>query len=169
MRNLFSLIIAATIYSSPLFAGITGHGPMSGHENGHDGMHMEKGHLKTAAGYPGRVSDINQTIQVSLGPSMGISPANFKFNQGDTIRFYVFNNDQLKHEFVIGDKAEMQEHAALMRRMPEMKHDEGNAVTLEPGEIRQMIWTFSEKGIFEAACHLPGHYEAGMKAVVEVI
>ncbi|MDI3325818.1 plastocyanin/azurin family copper-binding protein [Pontibacterium granulatum] len=167
MSNLFNLIIAAAIYGSPLFAGITDHGPIRDHENGH--THMEKGHLLTAAGYPGRISDVNQKIHVSLGPNMSFSPAEFKFNQGDTIRFYIFNHDKLKHEFVIGDKAEMREHAALMRSMPETKHDEGNAVTLKPGEIRQMTWTFSKKGIFEAACHLPGHYEEGMKAVVEVI
>ena len=62
----------------------------------------------------------------------------------------------------------MLEHAAMMRKMPNMKHDEGNAISLAPGETHLLIWTFSQAGAFEAACHLPGHYEAGMKAALDV-
>jgi uncharacterized cupredoxin-like copper-binding protein len=30
-------------------------------------------------------------------------------------------------------------------------------------------FTFDEAGTFEFACHLPGHYEFGMRGVIEVV
>lgn len=169
MNRLCSLILATMIFSSPVYADSSAHGQMSGHENGHGEIHADKGHLESAAGHPGRFIDINQTVQVSLYDNMRFSVENFKFKAGDTIRFIIVNDSQMVHEFAIGDKAEMREHALMMRNMPDMKHDEGNVISLAPGEVREMIWTFSNAGIFEAACNLPGHYDAGMKAVVEVV
>jgi uncharacterized cupredoxin-like copper-binding protein len=43
-----------------------------------------------------------------------------------------------------------------------MKHDDPNSVLLEPGESKEVVWTFSEKGDIEFACNVPGHYQAGM-------
>ncbi|MEH6669620.1 cupredoxin domain-containing protein [Halopseudomonas sp.] len=43
-----------------------------------------------------------------------------------------------------------------------MKHDDPNSVLLEPGENKEIIWKFAEKGAIEFACNVPGHYQAGM-------
>jgi len=59
-------------------------------------------------------------------------------------------------------------HAEMMKERPDMKHDEGNAISLEPGETKEIIWRFGKRGKVEIACHLPGHYEAGMRAIVTV-
>ena len=37
-----------------------------------------------------------------------------------------------------------------------------------PGEMKTLTWTFAEPGRYQFACHLPGHYEAGMVLEVEV-
>jgi uncharacterized cupredoxin-like copper-binding protein len=47
-------------------------------------------------------------------------------------------------------------------------HEEGNSVSLEPGVTKELIWQFGKAGAIEIACHLPGHYEAGMRARVNV-
>lgn len=84
------------------------------------------------------------------------------------MRFIVTNAGTQKHEFAIGDAEEHRQHAELMKEMLNMKHDEGNAVTLEPGETKELIWRFGKPGNVEIACHIPGHYEAGMHGIVTV-
>jgi uncharacterized cupredoxin-like copper-binding protein len=80
----------------------------------------------------------------------------------------VTNAGKIEHEFVIGDAEEQRQHAAMMEEMPDMKHDEGNAVSLEPGQTKKLIWRFEKPETVEIACHVPGHYEAGMHAIVTV-
>jgi len=46
-------------------------------------------------------------------------------------------------------------------------HDD-DAVTVEPGRSGSITHTFSESGTYIIGCHEPGHWEAGMKATVEV-
>jgi predicted ester cyclase len=37
-----------------------------------------------------------------------------------------------------------------------------------PGESRTLEWTFPEPGLYQIACHEPGHYESGQFLVIEV-
>ena len=60
------------------------------------------------------------------------------------------------------------EHKRMMEQMPDMRHNDANARTLEAGASTTLAWRFSHKGEFEFACLLPGHYEAGMHGVVVV-
>jgi len=63
---------------------------------------------------------------------------------------------------------QMGEHAEMMACMPGMKHEDGNSVSLEPGETKDLVWRFGKAGFVEIACHLPGYYEACMRAHVNV-
>jgi uncharacterized cupredoxin-like copper-binding protein len=76
----------------------------------------------------------------------------------------VKNVGQVRHELSIGDRASQREHAEMMQAMPGMVHNDPNAVTLEPGETKQLVWKFDKPvaGKIEFACHEPGRYEAGM-------
>lgn len=42
------------------------------------------------------------------------------------------------------------------------KHDDPNAVLVEPGTTKEFVWTFPKAGSLSFACTLPGHYQAGM-------
>ena len=46
--------------------------------------------------------------------------------------------------------------------------DEPFAVSVEPGEAKTVAWTFSQVGAFEYACHVAGHYDAGMFGSISV-
>ena len=82
---------------------------------------------------------------------------------GETVRFIVTNKGRLTHEFTIGDAGEQAEHEKEMQRMDGMvMPDESNAITLKPGETKTLVWTFGKEPVVEFACHVPGHYEAGM-------
>jgi uncharacterized cupredoxin-like copper-binding protein len=37
-----------------------------------------------------------------------------------------------------------------------------NGVTVAAGKTGALIWTFTQAGSLQYACHLPGHYEHGM-------
>ena len=39
---------------------------------------------------------------------------------------------------------------------------EPNGITLKPNQTKSLIWTFGLEGEVEIACHVPGHYVAGM-------
>ncbi|WPP46087.1 plastocyanin/azurin family copper-binding protein [Pseudomonas sp. AN-1] len=44
----------------------------------------------------------------------------------------------------------------------EAKHDDPNAILVEPGATKEFVWTFAEGDSLKFACTLPGHYQAGM-------
>jgi uncharacterized cupredoxin-like copper-binding protein len=69
---------------------------------------------------------------------------------------------------VIGTRDELDSHAALMLKHPNMEHDEPWMAHVEPGRSADLIWTFNRAGEFEFACLLPGHYQAGMRGTIRV-
>ena len=47
-----------------------------------------------------------------------------------------------------------------------MSHSHSNSVLLEPNQSAELIWKFNTNADLEAACNVPGHYEAGMIAKI---
>ena len=122
----------------------------------------------SAAGQVGSLAKSSRTIKITALDTMRYDKKSIQAKPGETIRFVVTNAGKIKHEFTIGTREEQLEHAEMMASMPGMKHEDGNSVSLEPGETKELIWQFGNAGAVEIACHLPGHYEAGMKARVNV-
>ena len=75
------------------------------------------------------------------------------FAVGTRYRFVVKNTGQLEHEWLIMPRGERDEDKALI----EVEEDD-----LPTGATVVRELTFTQAGSFEFACHLPGHYEAGM-------
>jgi len=99
---------------------------------------------------------------------MTFSPDRLDLAKGEQVRFDIRNTGALDHEFVIGDRQENAEHARMMAQMPDMKHNDPNAVTIPVGKSASLLWRFSKAGVFEFACLIAGHYESGMHGVVIV-
>jgi uncharacterized cupredoxin-like copper-binding protein len=135
--------------------------------HGH-GDHMHHGaHAgQSAAGKPGKASAAKRTVEVAMLDTMRYEPAFVSVKAGETVRFVVENKGKLTHEFGIGTPEEQAKHAEMMKAMPDMKHDDPNGITVEPGQKKELIWQFTRAGTFEIACHVPGHYPAGMKLAV---
>lgn len=125
-------------------------------------------HKTSSAGQPGEEGKVNRQIQITALDTMRFEPSRIKVKNGETVRFVVTNAGKLAHEFVIGDTSEQRKHAEMMRKMPTMKHEHDNAISLEPGETKNLVWEFGQGGELEIACHVPGHYEAGMRSNVVV-
>ena len=113
-------------------------------------------------------SKASRTIEVRMTDNMRFTPSKIDVTLGETVRFLLVNAGKLPHEFVLGTKKELDEHAAIMKKFPNMKHDELHMAHVEPGKKVDLVWTFNRAGEFDFACLLPGHYEAGMRGRVNV-
>lgn len=109
-----------------------------------------------------------RTIRIAMNDRMRFVPATISVKEGETVRLVVKNDGQLMHELVIGTKKELDEHAALMRKFPNMEHEEPYMVHVAPGKTGEIVWTFNRAGEFDFACLIAGHYEAGMVGKIRV-
>lgn len=121
-----------------------------------------------ALGKAGDAKKVSRTITVDMNDDMRFMPATIMVKKGETIRFVVRNDGKVKHEMVLGTLKELKQHAALMRKFPEMEHDDPNHASVEPGKSSELIWQFTKVGTFDFACLQPGHYEAGMVGKIAV-
>ena len=119
-------------------------------------------------GVPGKASEADRTVLIDAR-DVAFSIKQIRVHPGETVRFVVRNLGKQRHEFVIASHAEHLEHRAMMRTMPNMKMgDEANAVELEPGETKELVWKFGRDADVEFACDLPGHAEVGMRGSIIV-
>ena len=95
-------------------------------------------------------------------------PGDLVVKRGETVRFVVHNDGQVMHEMVIGSMKELKEHAEMMRKFPNMEHDEPYMAHVAPGKKGEIVWQFTQAGEFHYACLIPGHLEAGMIAKITV-
>ncbi len=119
----------------------------------------------------GRAADPGQagkTITVDMSDRMRFSPSEIRVSRGDTVRFVVRNEGRVLHEMVLGTRKDLEEHAQLMRKFPEMEHEEPHMVHVAPGNAGEIGWQFTRPGEFYYGCLIPGHFEAGMVGKVIV-
>ena len=113
-------------------------------------------------GIAGDAKVVKRTIVVTMSDAMRYTPDVISVKQGDTVKIVVKNDGKQLHEFVVGTKKELDEHAALMVKFPNMEHDEPYMAHVNAGKTENIIWTFNRAGDFEFACLIAGHYQAGM-------
>ena len=118
-----------------------------------------------SAGEPGNPRRPSRTIQIAMREAdgkMGFVPEMIQVSKGEQIKFMLRNNGALDHEFVLATTKDNLKHAELMKKYPEMEHDDPNAKRLAPEKTSEILWHFTKAGEFEFACLIPGHREAGM-------
>ena len=141
-------------------------------------------------GSKGNVNDISRVIKVIMYDNY-YEPSSFQINAGETIKFEVENAGELVHEFNIANKMMHIKHQPEMEKMVEneilfadsidkdkmkkmakmdksMGHSHSNSVLLEPKQKGDIIWKFDNAVNIEVACNVPGHYQAGMIAKVNI-
>ena len=149
-----AIILIASLFTAAAMAS-------GNHAGGH-------GHDEATVGEAGKAADVTRTVEVQMLDTMRFTPASFAVKQGETIKFVVKNTGKLKHEFVLGTKKDLDEHYEVMKKFPEMEHADDNMLSVAPGQTGEMIWKFSKAGAVNVACLHPGHYDAGMKASIQV-
>ena len=139
-------------------------------------------------GEKGKLSEVNRVIEVKMYDNF-YEPNEIKVKKGETIKFKVYNFGEFVHEFNIATKEMHLKHQPEMAKMAEneillvdridkkkmkelskkdhsMSHSHSNSVLLEPNQSAELIWKFNTNADLEAACNVPGHYEAGMIAKI---
>jgi uncharacterized cupredoxin-like copper-binding protein len=120
-------------------------------------------------GAPGKASAVRRTVRIEAH-DMAFTPTIIPVVSGETVRLVISNRGTMRHEFVIASKAEHLEHRATMRRKPDVDMaNEPNAVTVDPGQSKELIWKFGKDPNVEFSCDIPGHAEAGMTGVFRVV
>jgi uncharacterized cupredoxin-like copper-binding protein len=120
-------------------------------------------------GIAGDAKAARRTVEFVMSDTMRFTPDRLEVKQGDTVRIVLKNSGSQLHEFVLGTKAELDEHAALMVRFPNMEHDEPYMAHVPAGKTGEIVWTFNRAGAFDFACLIAGHYQAGMVGKVVVL
>ena len=120
-------------------------------------------------GIAGRPGAVRRTIDIAMADDMTFTPAVIEVRQGETVRLRLRNRGKEMHEFVLGTAAEIEAHAAMMKKFPSMEHDDPWMVHVPPGRSGDMVWTFNRAGDFDFACLIKDHYELGMAGRVRVL
>lgn len=120
-------------------------------------------------GGPAEADAAVRTVEITALDAMTFEPATIEVAAGEAVTFKVTNAGETVHEFILGDAAMQRDYAEAMAHMPDgLPHDLPNAITLQPGETKELTWRFGDAGVLEYACHEPGHYEAGMRGQISV-
>ena len=139
--------------------------------------HGDSRHMKEARavrkeqkpwGVAGDANAVMRTVEVSMSDDMRFTPDRLDVEHGETIRIVLKNAGSHQHEFVLGTRAELDAHAALMVKFPTMEHDEPYMAHVAPGKTGEIVWTFNRAGGFDFACLIAGHFQAGMVGRVVV-
>tara|TARA_B110000444_G_scaffold4928_1_gene4628 strand:- start:207 stop:644 length:438 start_codon:yes stop_codon:yes gene_type:complete len=141
-------------------------------------------------GSKGNLNDVNRVVKVVMYDNY-YEPSSLKIKAGETIKFELVNAGELVHEFNIANKMMHMKHQPQMEKMVEneilfadsidknkmkkmakinksMGHSHSNSVLLEPKQKGYIIWKFDNAINIEVACNIPGHYQVGMIAKVDI-
>ena len=141
-------------------------------------------------GMKGKASEVTKTIRVNMYDNY-YEPSSIQVKKGETVKFEVENAGMLVHEFNIANKMMHMKHQPEMMKMVEneilladsidkekmkkmakmdkaMAHSHSNSVLLEPKQKGEIIWKFDNAVNIEVACNVPGHYQVGMIAKVDI-
>jgi plastocyanin len=152
------LIGAGTIVS-----GGTGLAGMMGGDGG--GMMGGYGNTGSTAPGPGEADFVAGTVaaprivRVVAGPGYSFSPSAISVARGETVTFEVTSMGGLVHEFMVGPADAV---AADTEGTPEV----ADLGMMQTGAVTM---TFDGSGPYAFACHVAGHYEAGMRGTITVV
>jgi uncharacterized cupredoxin-like copper-binding protein len=157
-----SIIVALFIASAAVLPAAADAGP-PGH--GHD--------AGFSVGEPGDPKKPAQVIQIIMRENeadgrMLFIPDRIEIRKGEQVRFILRNNGSIDHEFVLASAEENRKHAEVMKKYPDMEHDDPNAKRLKPKQTAEIVWRFTKAGEFEFGCLIPGHPESGMTGKIIV-
>lgn len=71
------------------------------------------------------------------------------------VKFVVTNKGTIEHEMVV-------EKQGAVDQPLETTSGPAEAEKIPAGGTKTLEWTFTEPGEYQLACHVPGHFEAGM-------
>ena len=111
------------------------------------------------------IGSVAQPRMVSLlmDDHLEFVPTEIAVTPGETILFVLSNvGHAVTHEFQLGPA----DRVALDQVDGQIVVE---ADQIEPGHVAYLTYTFGSVGPYAFACHEPGHYEAGMKGIIDLV
>lgn len=119
--------------------------------------------LASLAGCSAR-AEKDGVVEVAIEHS-AFMPSVIEVDAGSTVRFVVANGDPIDHEFIIGDEDVQQRH----EDGTEKEHGAiPGEISVPAGSTAETTFTFDEPGELIFGCHLPRHYDYGMRGRIVV-
>lgn len=157
-RLALSLLRSVVVASALMCGGALAHSPGEIHEH-------------TGFGAPGNPKKPARVVEIAMreeGARMMFVPDRVEVRRGEQIRFVLTNEGMVNHEFILGTRQEIEEHAIEMKKNLGMEHDDAHSKTLGMYGTEELVWHFTKSGRFVFACLIPGHLEKGMIGTVIV-
>ncbi len=111
-------------------------------------------------------------VELTMTDRMTFEPARIQVRRGETIRFVVRNASSEAHEAYVGTEEEQRVHATKHGAVPAEDQTTtthmGYGVHVAPFGNGELVVAFDEAYEYVIGCHYPGHYAAGMRAVIDV-
>ena len=96
---------------------------------------------------------------ITMSDALKFDPATEAVAPGETVSFVLVNAGTVVHEFLVGPEAVVAADKVDDKAAAEVADIGG-------GHVAELTYTFPATGTFAFACHVTGHYEAGMKGTV---
>ena len=111
---------------------------------------------------------VDRTIEIDM-VDIAFEPAQIEVAAGETVRFVFTNRGEIAHDAFLGDAGAQDNHAEAMADEHGDHGDDGEGVTVEPGETAEIVHAFDadDEGLL-IGCHQAGHYDAGMVTTVQL-
>jgi len=116
---------------------------------------------------PGTVEE-PRTVQVAALDSNDFVPAHIAVRAGETVRFVVTNEGALQHEFMIGSREQMRDHAVAVTHGGHGE-DYATEIHLNPGQTKELVYTFGSSTDIGYACFMRSHFPASMSGNFEIL
>jgi len=107
---------------------------------------------------PGTVAS-PRVIRVTAGPGFVFTPSTIAVARGETVTFLVTTMGPTVHEFMVGPADAVAADEAGTPEIADIAMMQAKSLTL----------TFDGPGPYAYACHVEGHYEAGMRGTITII
>ncbi len=142
------------------WTGFTGGGGMMGGGGFSGGQpRVATGPGPGEAGFVAGTTSTPRVIGVVATADLRFVPDTIRVQDGETIRFEVTVMGPIPHEFMVGPAADVAEDKEGTPEVADLGMMETGSVT----------YTFTGSGPFAFACHVAGHYEAGMRGTIVVV
>ena len=116
--------------------------------------------VSAASSAPEGVLEIPMTIRHSR-----FVPSDIQVPAGTKVRFVVTNTDPIHHELIVGDQSVQDKHENGTETHHGLVPGE---VSVAAGEIAVTTYVFDTPGELLMGCHLPGHWDYGMRGQITV-
>jgi uncharacterized cupredoxin-like copper-binding protein len=104
-----------------------------------------------------------RVVSLLMDDQLEFVPSEISVTPGETILFVLSNVGRAAtHEFQVGPADRVAQDQVDGQIVLE-------ADQIEPGHVAYLTYTFGSVGPYAFACHEPGHYEVGMKGLIDLV